>query len=118
MRKFGKAIDPERDFQLVLKEYRAGEDPETIDHGTIGQTRYQTELEYLRLTVSELLHVLNINALLESRREDPMTIEEVKFMVDPLGLRWDNTPEPEDEDLQNLAGFTVKKTIEPYTPGD
>lgn len=53
--------------------------------------------------------------MLESKGKDPMTIDEVKWFIDPTGMTWADSTITTEE-LQKRAGLVVEKTIKPYNP--
>jgi len=65
-------------------------------------------------TEKDIIRILQCNNTLSANNKKHLTTEEAKYMLDPSGGRWNETPS-DPESLQKLAGFTVKKTITPYS---
>lgn len=73
-----------------------------------------------RYTPEEQAKIDTCNRALQSKGKDPLSEEEIDYMLDPANMikRIDNLSKEMDdtENLQKLAGFKVEKHIVPETP--
>ena len=113
MRKFGytQSVD-EKLFRMVDTLYLLNEATGKYELIDLKQT-VPDKLE--KYTKKQQLAIIFVNNSLEARKQEPLTVEEIDHMFDPVGAV-KGMKEFDDKvktvaDLQRLAGFTVEKTI-------
>lgn len=111
MRHFTTTVSKDN-FDLMLHQRKLDSNPEQI--GNITKSYYYSHLRELNLNSTSLFKVLCANDVLESRGLPKLSIEEIKYLLDPTGMSWDTRGEPTQEELQKLSGFTVDRIIKPY----
>jgi len=107
MRKFIYAVGMDTDtFQPILKIRQKNEQGSVVE---LFSGRLEAHPLAGKYSTEEIAKIDTVNKLLEEK----MTVEEMDYLVDPLGLKELEKKTPEPSDIQRLAGFKVEKKIIP-----